>query len=319
MALMHLAIAFPRSAEPVLLLTPFAFQGLAELGPQVLGALLTVVAGHAVTLARRATALNAGSSGPPPDREASLDGMAILDRIEVQPGPGYRPDAWYFAVPAIAQLRTAGLDLTPATVIVGENGTGKSTLMESLAHAWAGNAFTGAQVTHWAPPAGAEDADLGRHLRLRGERPAPQGGCFLRAEAMHDLFTAVDATGTDRQAFGGTLNTRSHGESFIAYLETRTTERGLFLLDEPEAALSFTSCLRLLSLLDLLVGGGNQVVLATHSPVLAALPNARILEFGDDGITQSEWADLELVQHWQAFLSGPQRYLRYLVAEQADG
>jgi predicted ATPase len=245
--------------------------------------------------------------------------MAILDRVEVQPGPGYRPDAWYFDIPAIAQLRTAGLELTPATVIVGENGSGKSTLLESLAHAWAGHAFTGAQVTHWAPPAAAEDADLGRHLGLRGEWPAPQGGCFLRAEAMHGLFAAVDAAGLDRQAFGGTLNTQSHGESFLAYLETRTTERGLFLLDEPEAALSFTSCLRLLSLLDLLIGAGNQVVLATHSPVLAALPNARILEFGENGIAAAEWAELELVQHWQAFLSEPKRYLRYLVAEPTDG
>ncbi|MFL6163213.1 MAG: AAA family ATPase [Jatrophihabitantaceae bacterium] len=243
----------------------------------------------------------------------------MLDRIEVRPGPGYRPDAWYFDIPAIARLRSGGLDLSPATVIVGENGSGKSTLMEALAHAWRGYALTGAQVTHWSPPAGDEDADLGRHLGLRGERPAPQGGCFLRAEAMHGLFTAVDAAGLDERAFGGRLNRRSHGESFLTYLETRTAERGLFLLDEPEAALSFTSCLRLLSLLELLVEAGNQVVLATHSPVLAALPAARILEFGEHGISQSEWADLELVQHWQAFLTGPQRYLRYLVGEGADG
>lgn len=246
--------------------------------------------------------------------------MAILDRIEVKPGPAYRPDAWYFKVPAIAQLRDAGLDLIHATVLVGENGSGKSTVMESLAHAWRGYALTGAQVAHWSPPASAEDADLGRYLSLRGERPAPQGGCFLRAEAMHGLFTAVDSAGLDQRAFGGALNTRSHGESFLAYLDTRTSERGLFLLDEPEAALSFSSCLRLLSLLELLVRAGNQVVLATHSPVLAALPGARILEFGEHGIRQSEWAELELVQHWQAFLSGPRRYLRYLVdeAEPAD-
>jgi len=239
--------------------------------------------------------------------------MPMLDRIELQPGPGYRPDAWYFDIPAIGQLRRSGLDLTPATVIVGENGSGKSTLLEALAQAWRGYALTGAQVTHWSPPAGAEDADLGRHLRLRGDRPAPQGGCFLRAEAMHGLFSAVDDAGFDRQAFGGALNTRSHGESFLAFLDSRTAERGLFLLDEPEAALSFNSCLRLLSLLELLVGAGNQVVLATHSPVLAALPAARILQFDQDGISQCEWAELELVQHWQAFLTGPQRYLRYLV------
>src|SRR5438309_3041262 len=161
MALVYLAIATPWATAPILLLTPLAFQGLAELGPQVLGALLTVLTGHAATLARRGRVLK-WRSAPRPLRQpgASLNDMAILDRVEVQPGPGYRPDAWYFDIPAIAQLRTSGLELTPATVIVGENGSGKSTLMESLAHAWAGHAFTGAQVTHWAPPAGAEDADL---------------------------------------------------------------------------------------------------------------------------------------------------------------
>lgn len=241
--------------------------------------------------------------------------MAMLDRIELRPGPGYRPDAWYFGIPAIAQLRDAGLELTPATVIVGENGSGKSTLLEALAHAWRSYALTGAQVTHWSPPAADEDADLGRHLHLLGDRPAPQGGCFLRAEAMHGLFSAVDTAGLDRQAFGGALNAQSHGESFLAFLDSRTTERGLFLLDEPEAALSFSSCLRLLGLLELLIGAGNQVVLATHSPVLAALPSARILEFGEHGISSTSWSELELVQHWQAFLTGPQRYLRYLVAD----
>jgi predicted ATPase len=75
--------------------------------------------------------------------------MPMLDRIELQPGPDYRPDAWYFDIPAIGQLRRSGLDLTPATVIVGENGSGKSTLLEALAQAWRGYALTGAQVQHW--------------------------------------------------------------------------------------------------------------------------------------------------------------------------
>ncbi|HTZ44061.1 MAG TPA: AAA family ATPase [Jatrophihabitans sp.] len=245
--------------------------------------------------------------------------MAILDRVELRPGRGFRPDAWYLGIPAVAQLAGAGLDLAPATVIVGENGSGKSTLLEALAAAWRWQALTGAQVGHWMPEAAAEDTDLHRHLWLERERPSPQGGCFLRAEAMHGLFTSVDRSGSDSRAFGGALNARSHGESFLAYLESRTAERGLFLLDEPEAALSFTSCLQLLSLLALLVQGGNQVVLATHSPVLAALPSATILEFGTAGITTSEWAELELVQHWQAFLAEPQRYLRYLVTDPAAG
>jgi predicted ATPase len=239
--------------------------------------------------------------------------VAILERISVVPGAGYDPGAWYFGIPAIAQLRDAGLQLGPATVIVGENGTGKSTLMEALAAAWKRSRLTGAQVAHWSPAASTEDGDLHWHLGLTGDRPAPQGGCFLRAEAMHGLFAGLDADRGSGRAFGGALNARSHGEGFLAYLDSRTTERGLFLLDEPEAALSFTSCLQLISLLAALVAAGNQVVLATHSPLLAALPSAQILEFGEAGIVQRQWDDLELVEHWRSFLSAPQRYLRYLI------
>jgi len=202
-------------------------------------------------------------------------------------------------------------------VIVGENGSGKSTFVEGLALRW-GESLT-AQVKHWRPDNGDEDALLGRALVLSGERPRPQGGCFLRAEAMHEHFTAIDrGTGPlagATRAFGGRLNTRSHGESFLAFLESLLSERGLFVLDEPEAALSFTSCLRLLAVLELVVEGGSQVVLATHSPVLAAMPGATILEFGDHGFRTVAWDELELVGHWRSFLAHPDGYLRHLFAQ----
>jgi predicted ATPase len=201
------------------------------------------------------------------------------------------------------------------TVVVGENGSGKSTFVEAVARRWADRLT--AQVKHWSPESAGEDSELHRALVLTGERPPPQGGCFLRAEAMHGLFGAIDA-GTGEHAgattaFGGALNRRSHGESFLAYLESRLTERGLFVLDEPEAALSFTSCLRLLAIIGAVVEGGSQVLLATHSPVLAAFPGATILEFGDSGIRESAWTELELVAHWRAFLERPEMYLRYLL------
>jgi len=237
--------------------------------------------------------------------------MAVLDRVEVDEARVPTPDAWYFDVPAIATLRKAGVDFDPrVTVIVGENGTGKSTFVEAVAAAWRSGLHSA--VGHWGPRPAAEDADLHRALSLKGERPRPDGGCFLRAEAMHGLFSAVDAAGMSARAFDGGLNTRSHGEAFLGYLESRITERGLFLLDEPEAALSFTSCLQLLSLLAAVADAGSQVVLATHSPLLAALPGAVILEFGEHGIRPANWADLELVTHWQAFLSRPESYLRHL-------
>lgn len=245
--------------------------------------------------------------------------MALIDRVAVRPRPPhYDPDAWYFGIPAIEEIRTSGLELAPATVIVGENGSGKSTFVEALAAAWRGTRFTNAEVRHWGPTSSAEDSDLGWHLALDGTDPVAHGGCFLRAEAMHRLFSEVDSAAEETRAFGGSLNALSHGEGFLAFLESRTTERGVFILDEPEAALSFTSCLRLLSLLDILVKGGSQVVMATHSPVLASLPGASIIEFGEDGISRSEWADLELVQHWQTFMARPGLYLRHLTEDPPD-
>lgn len=239
--------------------------------------------------------------------------MAVLDRVTVDPERlAAVDDRWFADIPAIAQLCSAGLDLDArVTVIVGENGSGKSTFVEAVAQRWRSRLT--AEVKHWAPPSGAEDAQLHRSLVLTGEWPPPQGGCFLRAEAMHGHFAGFEP-GWDRE-FGGRLNSRSHGESFLAYLESRLSERGLFVLDEPEAALSFTSCLRLLAVLDLVVAGGSQVVLATHSPVLAAFPGATILEFGDHGVRDADWGELELVAHWRAFLDQPDAYLRHLFTD----
>jgi predicted ATPase len=234
----------------------------------------------------------------------------ILQRITLVPEK--TADAWYFGVPVIAQLADEPLRVdAPVTVLVGENGSGKSTLLEAVATAWAAR-LKGA-VKHWAPQAGDEDSDLHWALRLDGEYPPPAGGCFLRAEAMHQLFTDVDR-GTPHQVFGGALNERSHGESFLAFLSSRDTERGLFILDEPEAALSFSSCLQLMVLMDSLAADGSQFLLATHSPLLAAYPGATILELGEHGRRITAWDDLEMVAHWRRFLTAPDAYLRHLFA-----
>jgi predicted ATPase len=246
--------------------------------------------------------------------------MGVLDRVSVDEArlrdQRLVRDTWFVDVAAIGQLRRDGVELDPrVTVVVGENGSGKSTFVEAVARRWADRLT--AQVKHWSPESTAEDTDLHRALVLTGEYPMPQGGCFLRAESMHALFAEIDA-GTGEHAgattaFGGELNVRSHGESFLAYLESRLSERGLFVLDEPEAALSFRSCLRLLAIIGAAVEGGSQVLLATHSPVLAAFPGATILEFGESGIRTPDWEDLELVAHWRAFLERPEMYLRYLL------
>lgn len=238
--------------------------------------------------------------------------MAVLNQVRVDERrlAERTRDDWYLRVPAIADVRAHGLELDPrVTVIVGENGTGKSTFIEAVAGAW--RSKLSAANNFWGPGPKPEDTDLHWVLQLDHDKPISHGGCFLRAEAMHEMFGGT-TTDSARRIFGGALNARSHGEGFLDFLQSRLSERGLFVLDEPEAALSFSSCLQLLSLIDAIVASGSQVLLATHSPILAAFPGATILEFGDTGIVRREWNDLEFVQHWRTFMAGPQAYLRHL-------
>jgi predicted ATPase len=223
----------------------------------------------------------------------------------------HEPDAWYHRVPAIAQLGRDGWEVPAGiTFLVGENGSGKSTLAEAVGHAWQGR--VGSQAPYWGPEATDDVAGLYRCLRLDALRPIPTGGFFLRAEAMHSYFAAIGEE--HLRAFGGTpLHGYSHGESFLAVLRTRANEQGFYVFDEPEAALSFRSCLALLALLDVLRSEGSQAVVATHSPLLPALPDATVLELGEWGWRPSSYDDLDLVRDWRDFLAAPQRYLRHLL------
>jgi predicted ATPase len=111
---------------------------------------------------------------------------------------------------------------------------------------------------------------------------------------------------------------QSHGESFLAVLRHRFTDRGVYFLDEPESALSFQSSLALLVVLDALRQEGSQVIMSTHSPVLAALPGAVTIELGEWGMRRTPWEELDLVQSWQGFLTAPARWLRHLLDETGD-
>jgi predicted ATPase len=110
----------------------------------------------------------------------------------------------------------------------------------------------------------------------------------------------------------------SHGESFLQVLSGQFTEQGLYLLDEPEAPFSFRSCLALLGVLADLGQSGSQIICATHSPLLTALPGAQILELSDEGIARRSWEELELTTNWRHFLDAPDTYLRYLLGDAGD-
>jgi predicted ATPase len=218
---------------------------------------------------------------------------------------------WPWDLPVVAQLRAGPLELGPFTVLVGQNGSGKSTLLEGLALACGFSpegGSTGAQHS-----TRSTESDLWRHLRVTREVGASRWGFFLRAETMHGFFTYLEEhPGRRPEAF----HEMSHGESFVALVEQRFDGPGLYLLDEPESALSFENCLALAGVLhDLARRDDAQVVLATHSPVLAAVPGARVLELGDDGRTETPWEDLRMVANWRLFLADPRRYWRHVIED----
>jgi predicted ATPase len=201
------------------------------------------------------------------------------------------------------------------TFLIGENGSGKSTLIEAIAAAYPRRGFESPAIRKLGPKPSSEDSPLRWHIRARTNRRASPAGFFLRAEAMHGYLGGIDADPSQARAWGGErLQDQSHGESFLAVLRHRFSDVGVYFMDEPEAALSFTSCLGLVALLHDLRREGSQVLVATHSPLLVALPGASILELGDWGIRRVAGYDqVGLVQLWRGFLDAPERYLRHLL------
>ncbi len=242
-----------------------------------------------------------------------------FERAQWAPSEQRPPDrtAWPFTIPAVAQVITeGGLDLAPGvTFLVGENGSGKSTLVEALAAIYPRRGFASNFADKLGPGPSDEDSPLRWHLQARTHPRASPAGFFLRAEAMHTYLAGIDDDPSQARLWGGErLQERSHGESFLAVLRHRFADVGMYLLDEPEAALSFHSCLGLVALLDLMRAEGSQVVVATHSPLLTSLPNASLLELGEWGIRPAPTYDgLDLVQSWRTFLTAPDQYLRHLL------
>jgi predicted ATPase len=238
------------------------------------------------------------SSTPPP-----------LRRVELAPGVPIDRNAWWARIPAVAAVLEHGLNLPAGvTFLVGENGSGKSTLIEALAVATGLNPEGGSRNAMHSTR--TTESPLGEALRLvrtPGKRPRSY---FLRAETMHGLYTYLE--GLDDSP-DGDLHERSHGEGFLALLERKFHGFGFYLMDEPEAPLSFESTLQLIARLDALRSEGAQVVVATHSPLLTALPGATILELGEHGIRRTTWDDLELTNRWRLFLAAPGSYLRHLL------
>jgi predicted ATPase len=214
------------------------------------------------------------------------------------------------------------LELHPKiTFLVGENGSGKSTLMEAIAVALGFNAEGGSRNFNFSTH--ASHSELHAHLRIARGFRKPRTGFFLRAESFYNVATAIQRMDEEPDpappiiaSYGGkSLHAQSHGESFMALLIHRFGGNGLYLLDEPEAALSPQRQLAVLSRLHDLVKEESQFVIATHSPILMAYPDAWIYQCDGEGIRRIAYAETEHFQVTRDFLANPQRMLDILLGE----
>lgn len=239
-------------------------------------------------------------------------GGGFLDRLDLT---SFNDGEFPFTIPAIRQLKR--IEFHPAvTFFIGENGTGKSTLIEAMAVKCAFSTAGGWKrgMTDDLQPS----SDLHRHLTL-SRRAYPSDGWFLRAESFHNVATEIDERGIEHGYGGKSLHSQSHGEAFLALLTNRLQGDGIYLFDEPEAALSPQRQLAVLTLLHRLVYHHSQLVIVTHSPILLAYPHARIYEFSERGVEEVAYCDTEQYQVTKHFLNNHSRMLDLLLsAEEAD-
>ena len=230
-------------------------------------------------------------------------------------------DRYPFSVPAIRELYT--LDLHPkVTFLVGENGVGKSTLIEAIAVAAGFNAEGGSKnfnfVTH------DNVSELHQVLRLVRGMQREKDGYFLRAESLYNVASEIERLDEDQglmRSYGGrSLHAQSHGESFMALALNRFRGQGLYILDEPEAALAPSRQLAMLVLIDRLVKeGGSQFVIATHSPILMAYPDATIFHLSaEGGISPIEYEETEHFRVTRDFLNNREAYLHELLSDDGE-
>ena len=228
-------------------------------------------------------------------------------------------DAYPFSIPAIRALTE--LELAPqVTLLAGENGSGKSTLVEAIAVALGFNAEGGSR--NMTVSTRASHSPLHERLRVvRGAR-SPRDGFFLRAESFFNVATHIEQLDEGPggaaiiDSYGGvSLHEQSHGESFLALILNRFGPQGLYVLDEPEAALSLRGNLALMRRMHDLAADGSQFLVATHSPILLGYPGARIYVLSEAGIAEAAYEETEQYELTRSFLDDRERFLHYLFSD----
>lgn len=237
--------------------------------------------------------------------------MPHLQRIEIQRERFPTREHYPFSLRLLQETEQVGFS-TPITFFVGENGSGKSTMLEAIARAADIHIWRGVHKTRYEN--NPHEEMLYRCIRLHWENGSVPGS-FFSVEIFRNYSRTVDswaaASPSILQEYGGrSLLTQSHGQSLMAYFQSRYTRRGLFLMDEPETALSPRRQVELLNLLRRIGQRGDaQFVIATHSPILLACPEARILSFNRAPIGEIDYEDTDYFQVYRDFLADRDAFL----------
>lgn len=207
----------------------------------------------------------------------------------------------------------------PVTFLVGENGTGKSTLLEAMAVAFGFNPEGGTMNFNFATT--ASHSELFQYLRINRGVRRPRDGFFLRAESYYNVASEIDRLDDEagmtppiKDSYGGrSLHEQSHGEAFFATFMHRFSGNGLYLMDEPEAALSPLRQMSLIVRMDELVKSNSQFIIATHSPILMSYPDADIYVLGESGASLSKLEDTDHYAITKNFLNNREKMLGELL------
>lgn len=229
-------------------------------------------------------------------------------------------DSYLAELPVVRNLLNMGeLRInSDVSFLVGENGTGKSTLLEAIAVSMGFNAEGGTRNFNFSTA--ETTSELYDFLTvIKGTRP--RDGFFLRAESFYNVASYIDKLDSEPsfglpviESYGGvSLHSQSHGESFLALIKNRFGGNGIYLLDEPEAALSPSRQMTLMVLMNELIKNNSQFIIATHSPILMAFPNAQVIELTDSGINSVPYKQTEHYRITKRFLDNPEKMLEYLL------